>query len=415
MKVVVMGGGVVGVTTAWQLLKDGHEVTLVERLAEAADETSFGNAGAIAPGHAYAWSSPKAPMVLLRSLWRDDQALRFRFSLDPKLWQWSLKFLRQCSRANYRRNTQNKHRLCTYSKSVLHEVVAETGIEYDRQTGGLLYIYRDPASFENRVREMAILTELGEELRALQPDELVAAEPALASARHKVAGAIHAAGDETGDCRKFTQALAALCAEKGATVKYGTEVTGIVASGGRVEKVLTTEGEEVADAYVMALGFASPRFSKPLGRKLPIYPIKGYSVTLPIAGRNNPPGLNGIDEDNLCAFTRMGERLRVTATAEFAGYDKSHRPADYRHMLAAIRDLLPEAADYGAPDYWAGLRPMTPDNCPYIGRAGQQNLYYNTGHGHIGWTMSNGSARIVADMIAGKTPAIDMTGLAADR
>jgi D-amino-acid dehydrogenase len=411
MKVLVMGGGVIGVTTAWQLLKDGHEVTLVERLGEAADETSFGNAGAIAPGHAYAWSSPKAPMTLLRSLWRNDQSLRFRFSIDPKLWLWSLQFLGQCTTERYRRNTQNKYRLCAYSKAVLHEVVAETGIDYDRCEGGILYIYRDPAAFENRIREMAILTDLGEDLHALEPDAVVAAEPALAAAEGKIAGAIHALGDETGDCHKFTQALAGLCQAKGATVKYNTAVTGIVTAGDQVEKVVTDKGDEVADAYVISMGCASPHFSKPLGVPLPIYPVKGYSVTLPIAGRNNPPAINGIDEDNLCAFTRMGDRLRVTATAEFAGYDKSHRPSDYAHMLGAMRDLLPNAADYDVPDYWAGLRPMTPDNCPYIGRGRQDNLYYNTGHGHIGWTMSNGSARIVADMIAGRPPAIEMTGL----
>ena len=411
MKVLVMGGGVIGVTTAWQLLRDGHEVTLVERLGAAAGETSFANAGAIAPGHAYAWSSPKAPMTLLRSLWRNDQSLRFRFSLDPGLWHWSWQFLGQCTTARYRRNTRNKHRLCVYSKAVLHEVVAETGIEYDRRGGGFLYLYRDPASFENRIREMAILTDLGEDLRALAPDEVAEVEPALAAAKDKIAGAVHALGDETGDCHKFTQSLAGLCRDRGATVKFDTTVTDIAVERDRVEKVVTDRGEEVADAYVVSMGCASPRFSKPLGLRLPIYPIKGYSVTLPIAGRNNPPAINGIDEDNLCAFTRMGNRLRVTATAEFAGHDKSHRPSDYTHMLGAVRDLLPEAAEYDKPDYWAGLRPMTPDNCPYIGRGRQDNLYYNTGHGHIGWTMSNGSARIVADLIAGRAPAIDMTGL----
>lgn len=411
MKVLVMGAGIIGVTTAWQLLQDGHEVTVVERHGEAADETSFGNAGAIAPGHAYAWSSPKAPMTLLCSLWRNDQSLRFRFSLDPKLWSWSYKFLRQCSAERYRRNTQNKHRLCVYSQAVLHDVVAATGIEYDRRQGGILYVYRSPESFKNRVREMTILTELGEDLRALNPGEAIALEPALQSAGGRIAGAIHAVGDETGDCRMFTQRLAALCAERGAVFKYDTTVTGILANAEAIEKVITDKGEEVADAYVMSLGFESPRFSRPLGLDLPIYPIKGYSVTLPIDGRNNPPEINGIDEDNLCAYTRMGDRLRVTATAEFAGYDKSHKPSDYRHMLWAIRDLLPDAANFDAPDYWAGLRPMTPDNCPYIGRGRHRNLYYNTGHGHIGWTMSNGSARIVADLIAEKPSAIEMTGL----
>jgi D-amino-acid dehydrogenase len=412
MHVLVMGAGVIGVTTAYQLLRDGHQVTVLERLSAAADETSFGNAGAIAPGHAYAWSSPRAPMTLLRSLWRNDQALRFRFSLDPKLWRWSLKFLRECNPERYRANTRNKHRLCSYSKAILHEVVADTGIEYDRRDGGILYVYRNPANFARRIEEMKILTELGEDLRALEPDQVIAADPALSAARDKIAGAIHAPGDETGDCRKFTQALAAWCAAKGAVFKYDTEIKRIVATGDRIEKVITDQGEESANAYIMALGCASARFAGALGVDLPIYPIKGYSVTLPIAGRNNPPAVNGIDEDNLCAYTRMGERLRVTATAEFAGYDKTHKPADFTHMLAAVRDLLPAAADYSQPFYWAGLRPMTPDNCPYIGRMRQRNLWCNSGHGHIGWTMSNGSARIVADLIGGREAPIDMRGLA---
>ncbi|MCP5152890.1 MAG: D-amino acid dehydrogenase [Ectothiorhodospiraceae bacterium] len=411
MRILVMGAGVVGVTTAWQLAKDGHEVVVVERHAEAADDTSFGNAGAIAPGHAYAWSSPKAPMTLLRSLWRDDQALRFRFSLDPKLWSWSLAFLRECSAERYRRNTQTKHRLCTYSKAVLGEVVDETGIEYDRVRGGILYVYRDRSSFEQRIREMQILTSLGEDLRELDPEQVVATEPALAAARHRIAGAIHAAGDETGDCRKFTQALAARCVERGVVFHYETTVQRLEVTGDRVECVRTDRGEMRADAHVVALGYESPRLCGPLGIRLPIYPVKGYSVTLPIGERHAPPALNGIDENNLCAFTRMGERLRVTATAEFAGYDKSYRASDFTHMLGAIRDLLPEAADYSSPEYWAGLRPMTPDNCPFIGRGIHHNLYLNTGHGHIGWTMSNGSARIVADLIAGRAPAIDMSGL----
>jgi D-amino-acid dehydrogenase len=351
-------------------------------------------------------------MTLLRSLWRNDQALRFRFSLDPKLWRWSLKFLRECNPERYRTNTRNKHRLCSYSKAVLHEVVSDTGIEYDRRDGGILYVYRNPANFAKRIEEMKILTELGEDLRALEPEQVVTIDPALASARGKIAGAIHALGDETGDCRKFTQTLAAWCAANGATFKYDTEIKQIVAAGDRIEKVITASGEETADAYVLALGCASPWFAGPLGVDLPIYPIKGYSVTLPIAGRNNPPAVNGIDEDNLCAYTRMGERLRVTATAEFAGYDKSHKPADFTHMLNAVRDLLPAAADYSQPLYWAGLRPMTPDNCPYIGRMRQRNLWCNSGHGHIGWTMSNGSARIVADLIGGREAPIDMRGLA---
>lgn len=411
MKVLVLGGGVVGVTTAYQLLRDGHEVTLVERLGAAAEETSFGNAGAIAPGHAYAWSSPRAPATMLRSLWRDDQALRFRPSLDPRLWTWSLRFLGQCTDARYRRNTRTKHRLCSYSRDVLHEAIRDTGIEYHRTTAGILYVYRDPASFEQRVREMQILTDLGEDLRALDAGAVAALDPALAGARDRIAGAIHAPRDETGDCRVFTRALAEWCAGHGGDFQYDTEVQRIAVSGDGVDSVITSRGTLRADAYVVALGCATPALLRPLGIRLPIYPVKGYSVTLPIGADNHPPGVNGIDENNLCAYTRMGDRLRVTATAEFAGYDKSHRPEDFRHMLGAVRELLPDAADWERPDYWAGLRPMTPDNCPYLGPTRYRNLHLNCGHGHIGWTMSHGSARVVADLLAGRAPAIDLQGL----
>jgi D-amino-acid dehydrogenase len=268
-----------------------------------------------------------------------------------------------------------------------------------------------PAAFEQRVREMAILTELGEPLAALTPAEAARLEPALQGARERIAGAIHAKRDESGDCSKFSKGLAKLCAERGARLEFGTEIRAIVGAGDRVEKVVTDKGERTADAYVLALGCASARFARTLGFRLPIYPIKGYSATLPVDGRNAAPQMGGVDEERLCAFTRMGDRLRITATAEFAGWSAAHRPEDFRAMLAAARDLFPEAADWSRPTYWAGLRPMTPDNAPFLGRAPQRNLWLNTGHGHIGWTMANGSARVTADLIAGRAPAIDLAGL----
>lgn len=411
MKVLVLGGGVVGVAAAWQLLKDGHEVGLIERHADAAEETSFANAGQISPGHAFAWSSPRAPWVLLRSLFRRDQGLRFRFSLDPALWAWSLRFLRECTAARFRRNTRTKHRLCAYSRDVLEEVVGETGVEFDRRRGGLLYVFRDEAAFERRRREMRILTDLGEPLVALTPAEAAKLEPALRYATQRIAGVIHGRRDESGDCSKFSKALARRCIEKGARIEFETEIEAIVREGDMIERVVTSRGERKADAYVLALGCDSARFAKALGFRLPIYPIKGYSVTLPIDGRNEAPDLGGIDERNLACFTRLGERLRITATAEFAGWSKAHRPADFRAMLAAVRDLLPDAADWSRPSYWAGLRPMTPDNAPYLGRGPQRNLWLNAGHGHLGWTMANGSARITADLISGREPAIDLDGL----
>ena len=411
MKVLVLGGGVVGVAAAWQLLKDGHEVGLIERHADAAEETSFANAGQISPGHAFAWSSPRAPWMLLRSLFTRDQALRFRFSLDPALWAWSLRFLRECTAARFLRNTRTKHRLCAYSREVHQQVAGESEIAFDRRRGGLLYVFRDEAAFARRLREMRILTELGEPLVPLTPAEAAKLEPALRFASDRIAGVIHGRGDESGDCSKFSKALARRCAEKGARIEFGVEIKAIVRDGDRIAEVVTDRGERKADAYVLALGCHSARFAKALGFRLPIYPVKGYSVTLPIDGRNEAPDLGGVDERNLACFTRLGERLRITATAEFAGWSKAHRPADFRAMLAAARDLLPEAADWSRPSYWAGLRPMTPDNAPYLGRGPQRNLWLNTGHGHLGWTMANGSARITADLISGREPAIDLDGM----
>ncbi len=409
MKILVMGAGVIGVTTAYQLLKDGHEVEVVEARESAGEETSAGNAGLIAPGHSYAWSSPAAPKILFKSLFRKDQPIRFRLRPDLRLWSWSLKFLRQCTAERARVNTLRKHRLCLYSQELLHRVAAETGIAYNAQDGGLLYLYRDPGAFEQATVKMAILTADGQDMEAIDVDRAIQIDPAIAPARDKLAGAIFCPTDESGDSRLFTQGLAAACEELGGRFHYRTTIRRIAAAGGRVEKVVTDKGSLRADVYVMALGCASPILARQLGVKLPIYPVKGYSVTVPASGR--APRIGGIDEDNLVAYVRMGARLRITSAAEFAGYDLSHRPSDFRHMLAAIKDLIPEAAAFDQPSYRACLRPMTPEGTPLYGLGRQANLYFNAGHGHMGWTMACGAARIAADLIAGRTPEIDLAGM----
>jgi D-amino-acid dehydrogenase len=413
MKILVMGAGVIGVTTAYQLLKDGHEVAVVERLERAGEETSAGNAGLIAPGHSYAWASPAAPGILLKSLFREGQALRFRLRPDPRLWAWSLKFLRQCTAERARINTLRKHALCRYSQDMLHQVVAETGVEYDGLDGGLLYLYRDPANFEQAAVKTRLLAEAGQEIETIDMARAIEIDPALAPARDKLAGAIFCPTDESGDSRLFTQALAGVCAGRGASFHYGTTIRRIAVAGDRVEKVVTDRGEFSSDAYVMALGCDSPILARQLGVKMSVYPIKGYSVTIPVetANRDKAPRIGGVDEDNLVAYVRMGERLRITATAEFAGYDLSHRPSDFRHMLAAARDLFPEGCAFDKPSYRACLRPMTPEGAPIFGLGPQANLYFNTGHGHMGWTMANGAARIAADLIAGREPAVDLAGM----
>ena len=411
MQVLILGAGVAGVTAAWQLLEDGHEVTVIERQAEAAAETSFANAGLVAPGHAFAWASPKAAKILLKSLLLKDQPLRFRFRAEPALWRWSLQFLAQCTSERARRNTRIKHRLCRYAQAALQDVVARTGVAYDGERRGVLYLHRSQATLDRGAANMQILREAGQELEVIDRDRAAEIDPALAPAKEKIAGAIYSPGDESGDACKFTRALAALCAGRGASFRYGTTILGIEASGDRVERVLTDRGELRADLYMLACGSYSPLLARTLGERLSVYPIKGYSLTLPIAGANNPPTVGGVDEDNLCAYVRLGERMRSTAIAEFAGYDTSHRPADFLSMLTALRDLFPSGADYGRPQYWACLRPMTPEGTPVLGRGRFENLHYNTGHGHMGWTMACGTARISADLIAGRTPDLPLEGL----
>jgi D-amino-acid dehydrogenase len=416
MRVVVLGSGVVGVTTAYYLAADGHETVVIDRQPKAGLETSYANAGLIAPGHVYSWASPRAPKILLQSLWRSDAALKFRLRADPRLWLWSLRFLANCTAARNRANTLRKLSLCLYSQAQLAELARATAVEYHAIRKGLLYLYRDPAHFETGTANMRLLQEHGLDLQAIDPARIVALEPALAAAQGKFVGAIYAPSDESGDCLKFTQGLAAVAAGRGVDFKHDHEVRRIEQQGGRITGVVTDKGRVEGDAYVLALGSYSPILARPLGLDLPVYPVKGYSLTLPLAqGAGTAPLIGGVDEANLVAYAALGDRLRLTATADFAGYDTSYAASHFAGMLRVARELFPQAAAYDKPDYWACLRPMTPDGPPIIGRCKIANLYLNTGQGHMGWTMAAGCSRIVADLIAGRAPAIDIAGLTLDR
>jgi len=413
MRVIVMGGGVVGVTTAYQLQQDGHAVVVLERQPEVAAETSWGNAGMIAPGHSFVWSSPSAPKTLLKSLFLEDQALRFRLSADPRLYAWSWAFLMQCTAARAERNTLRKHRLAAYSQAVLGEVVTEEAIDYDRNTRGILYLHRSQQALDAGTQHMKLLQSDGQVIEILDRDGVIAQEPSLASARGAIAGGILCPTDETGDPAKFTRALATKVAERGGEIRTGCSIVRIETEGDAITAVHTSSGKVTGDAYVLALGSHSADLARTIGLSLPIYPIKGYSLTIPIGNHAMAPGMAMVDEHNLVAISRFGDRLRVTATAEFSGYDVSHKPADFTFMKGVTQALFPDGADYDRAEMWAGLRPMTPTNLPIFGRKRYGNLYLNTGHGHIGWTMSHGSARVTADLIAGRTPAIPMDGLLA--
>ncbi|MBO1325474.1 D-amino acid dehydrogenase [Acetobacter sp. TBRC 12305] len=410
MRVVVLGGGVVGVSTAYQLQKDGHEVVVIEREESLAAETSWGNAGMIAPGHSFVWSSPAAPKTLLKSLFLKDQALRFRFSADPYLYKWSLEFLAQCTHERARRNTLLKHRLATYSQKILGEVVAEEDLRYDRNTRGILYAYRSDAAMEAGAQHMKLLESDGQVVQMLDRAGVAKVDPVLGAAPG-ITGAIYCPTDETGDCAKFTRGLGALVAARGGEIMTGVVIRDLQTDGGTVNGVLTNQGIVRGDAYVLAMGSFSPLLGRRVGISLPIYPVKGYALTVPIGQHKAPPTVGMVDEHNLVAITRFDDRLRITATAQFSGYDNSNKASDFTFMRSVTQALFPDGGDYEHANEWSGLRPMTPTNLPILGRARFANLFCNTGHGHIGWTMSHGSARIVADLIAGRAPAIPMQGL----
>ena len=410
-KALVLGAGIVGVTMAYELWRDGHEVTVIDREAGAAEFTSFGNAGMIAPGHAYAWASPASPKILLKSLWRNDQALRLKPSLDPAFVKWMWKFWGQCSAERAAVNTRRKVRLCNYAQSVFHETRAETGVSYDANDGGILYLFRSRPAFEAANSKAEILRREGSDIGVLDADGIAQKDPALADSKEQFAGALFGGRDETGDCRKFTRTLAKWLDERGVTFRWGVTIRSLQTDGDRVSGIVTDQGNLSADIIVLSLGVYSPHLAKPIGIDLPIYPVKGYSMTIPVSGRNNAPAIGGIDEESLVAYTPMGNRLRVTATAEFSGYRVDHSPDDFRHMTSVVKGLFPDGADYSRAEYWAGLRPMTPEGTPILGATRFKNLWMNTGQGHMGWTMSHGAGRLVADLIAGRKPAVPLDGM----
>jgi len=411
VKTLVLGGGVVGVTTAYFLAKAGHEVTVIEEKDGVGLEASSGNAGIIAPGHAFAWASPAAPRMLWESLRGGETAIRVRLGSDPRLYAWGARFLRECAPGRSRRNTLVKLRLCQYSQAVLGEVVRAEGIEYHAIEKGALYLHRDPAGLEAGVKKMALLAEHGQRQEILSGAELARLDPVFAPVAHKIAGAVRDLGDSSGDSRLFVESLARRCQDMGTVVRLGVRVAALQASGDRVDAVLTSHGVLTADSYVLALGVGSPAVARTAGVGLPIYPAKGYSSTFPLRANGLAPTIPGVDERWLVGWSRLGDRLRLTSTAEFVGYDWGWTPRDFGNIRSLARDLFPDAADYDRGQYRACLRPMTPDGPPILGLGRHRNLFLNCGHGHLGWTMACGTARIVADLMTGRMPELDLDGL----
>jgi D-amino-acid dehydrogenase len=415
MKVLVLGGGVIGVTTAYYLAEAGHSVTVLDRQPGPALETSFANAGEVSPGYASPWAAPGVPLKAIKWLTMKYGPLVIRPKLDPAMWIWVARMLRNCTAARYALNKSRMVRLAEYSRNVLRDLRAETGIAYDERTLGTLQLFRTQSQLDGTGGDIAVLKQYGVPYQLLDRDGCVRVEPALAGVREKIAGGLHLPGDETGDCKLFTERLANLAVTLGVGFRYGVIIKGLATEAGRISSVMTDHGSFSADAYVVALGSYSPLLLKRVGIPLSVFPIKGYSITVPIVDAAGAPESTVMDEAYKVAITRLGDRIRVGGTAEVAGYDLNLHEGRRATLEHSVGDLFGRGGDLTKATFWTGLRPMTPDGTPVIGSAKYPNLYLNTGHGTLGWTMACGSARVISDQISGGKPDIDAADFAIGR
>jgi D-amino-acid dehydrogenase len=411
MKVLVLGGGVIGVSTAYYLAKAGHQVTVVERQPGVALETSYANAGEVSPGYSAPWAGPGIPLKAVKWLLMRHRPLVVWPMLDPAMWSWALRMLRNCTAARYELNKGRMLRLATYSRDCLQQLRAETGIHYDERIRGTLQLFRTDRQLEGTAKDIAVLQRFDVPYELLDRDGCVAAEPALARVREKFVGGLRLPGDETGDCHRYTRNLAQLAENLGVEFVFNAPIERVVAAGSHIAGIRTGAGEMEADAYVACLASYSPLMLKPLNIRLPVYPVKGYSITLPITDASAAPESTVMDETFKVAVTRLGDRIRVGGTAELAGYSLKLRRARRATLDHVVSDLFPNGGDLERAEFWTGLRPMTPDGTPVIGASPYQNLFLNTGHGTLGWTMAAGSGRVLADIISGRVPEIDLQGL----
>ena len=435
MKVVVLGAGIIGVSTAWHLLERGHEVTVIDRQRDAAMETSFANAAQISVSYCEPWASRGTPLKALKWMLRDDAPLLFKPRLDWQQWRWSWQFVRQCNDAAFERNVQQLVALGAYSHLALKEVVRTTGIAYERLERGIAHFYTDQKALDQAGAAAALMRRYGVNRQLVSTAELLAIEPAYAAFGHRIVGGTYTATDESGDARLFTQALARHCAERGAQFLYGHAIEHLNIAGGAIKSIAVracntwaaglndlqnAPGQALvdvpADAVVVACGSYSAPMLRTVGVDLPIYPGKGYSATFKILQPARAPFVSAIDDDHKCAISRLGDYLRVAGTIEVGGYDTSLTTPLARTrcaMLARrVEEVLPGVCDTrleaegGTPNFWTGLRPATPTNIPYIGQTKVRGLWVNAGHGTLGWTHGAGSGKAMAELISGVRPAM---------
>ncbi len=415
MNVTILGGGVIGVSTAYFLAKSGHQVTVVDRRQGVALETSFANAGEVSPGYAAPWAGPGIPLKALKWAFMKHRPLVIWPLPDPAMWLWGLRMLRNCTAARYEINKSRMVRLAEYSRDCLRTLRADTGISYSERSLGTLQLFRSQRDLDGTEKDTAILRRYGVPHELLDREGCIRVEPALALVKHKFVGGLRLIGDETGDCYEFTTALARLAEVAGVKFRFGVNMQRLLANGNRVAGLSTDAGEIRSDVYVAALGSYSPLILRPLGIRIPIYPVKGYSLTMRIVDSAGAPESTVMDETFKVAVTRLGDRIRVGGTAELAGYSlklRSGRRATLEHV---VTDLFPQGAIATSADFWAGLRPMTPDGTPVVGPTPYSNLFLNTGHGTLGWTMAAGSGRVLADLVSGRDPDISLDGMTLSR
>ena len=411
MKVLVLGSGVIGTSIAYYLARDGHEVQVLDRQEGPALETSFANAGEVSPGYSAPWAGPGVPVKAIKWMLMKHSPLVIWPLLDPALWRWGAAMLANCSERAYALNKSRMVPIAEYSRDCLKALRADTGIAYDDRAQGTLQLFRTQKQLDGIGGDVAVLKQYGVPYEVLDRDGFVKVEPALALTRDKFVGALRLPGDETGDCYKFSSRLAEMAQALGAQLRWGTRIEGLQRQGAQISGVRTDQGLLQADRYVLALGSYSPLLLKPLGLHIPVYPVKGYSITVPITDARCAPESTIMDETHKVAVTRLGERIRVGGTAELAGYSLKLREARRATLNHVVSDLFPKGGDVSQASFWCGLRPMTPDGTPIVGPTPIDNLLLATGHGTLGWTMSAGTGRVIADLVSGRKPDIDIEGL----
>jgi len=411
LKVLVLGSGVVGTAVAYYLARDGHEVQVLDRQPGPALETSFGNAGEVSPGYSAPWAGPGVPLKAIKWMLMAHSPLVIWPLLDPAMWRWGAAMLANCTERAYALNKSRMVPIAEYSRDCLKALRADTGIEYDERAQGTLQLFRTQKQLDGIGGDVAVLEQYGVPYEVLDRDGIVRVEPALALTKEKFVGALRLPGDETGDCFKFSNRLAEMAQALGVDFRWSTPIQALERQGGRIGGVRTEAGVLSADRYVLALGSYSPLLLRPLGLRIPVYPVKGYSITVPITDASGAPESTIMDETHKVAVTRLGDRIRVGGTAELAGYSLKLREARRATLNHVVTDLFPKGGDVSKASFWCGLRPMTPDGTPIVGPTPLPNLLLATGHGTLGWTMAAGTGRVIADLVSGRKPAIDIDGL----